>query len=326
MKYDSPDVTVVIPCYKVGKYLAHTLESVLAQTHSALQIVAVDDCSPDETGEVIRKYAKMDSRLQGIYQSKNAGVSMARNAGIDIARAPWIAFVDGDDWLPPNAIERLLQLQASTGASLTCCNARQYDEAGTLGGIHFHRQAGLHELTLTEHLTEFWPHQEVLCTCWAKLFSTQTIREHSLRFRAELRHAQDTLFTLTYALKTRPRIAIDYGSEVYCYRQNPASCVHAIPLQKRLESLEILISELDDLAIATGHPRRLAASKAAEYLWAIKKFSDNSTEKKRQVQALCESPLYRKHIEPVLARYGKWKHRLLLRLFNAGWAGAIRWW
>ncbi len=322
----SPDVTVVIPCYKVGKYLSQTLESVLTQTHSALQIIAVDDCSPDETGDVIRKYAQQDARLQGIFQPENAGVSMARNAGIDAAQAPWIAFVDGDDWLPPNAIERLLQLQERTGANLTCANARRYDDAGTPGGIHFHRQTGLRELDLTDDLTEFWPHQEVFCTCWAKLFSTQTLREHSLRFRAELRHAQDTLFTLTYALQTKPHIAIDYETEVYCYRQNPDSCVHAIPVEKRLKNLEILVAALDELAIATHHPRRLAAPKAAEYLWAIKKFPSCATEQKQYVQALHESPLFREHIQPVLAQYGKWKHRLLLRLLNAGCDGAIRWW
>ncbi len=322
----SPDVTVVIPCYKVGKYLAQTLESVLAQTHSALQIIAVDDCSPDETGDVIRKYVRQDSRLQGIFQPKNAGVSMARNAGIEAAQAPWIAFVDGDDWLPPNAIESLLQLQACTGATLTCANARQYDDAGVQGGIQFHRQNGLHELELTEELPEFWPHQEVLCTCWAKLFSTQTIREHSLRFRAELRHAQDTLFTLAYALQTKPHIVIDYDTEVYCYRQNPASCVHAIPLEKRLKNLEILICALDELAISTKHPRRLVAPKAAEFLWAIKKFSANSSERKQNVQALCESTLFQEHIKPVLAQYGKWKHRLLLRLLDVGYTSAIRLW
>lgn len=322
----SPDVTVIIPCYRVGKYLAQTLESVLAQTHSALQIIAVDDCSPDETGDIIRKYARQDSRLQGIFQPENAGVSMARNAGIDAAQAPWIVFVDGDDWLPPNAIDCLLQLQARTRAGLTCANANQYDDAGVPGGIHFRRHNGLHELDLTEELTEFWPHQEVLCTCWAKLFSTPVIRDNSLRFRAELRHAQDTLFTLTYALQTKPHIAIDYDTEVYCYRQNPASCVHAIPLEKRLKNLEILICALDELAISTNHPRRLVAPKAAEYLWAIRKFSASTAQRKQYVHALHASPLFQEHLKPVLAQYGKGKHRLLLPFLDAGFGWAIRWW
>jgi len=322
----SPDVSIIIPCYKVGKYLDKTLESVLAQSHSNIQIIAVDDCSPDETSDVIRRFQQRDSRVQGIFQTANAGVSVARNAGIEAAQAPWVSFLDGDDWLPPDAIENLLNLQKRTGAELTCANARQYNDDGIPGDIHFHRQTGLQEFNIQPDLADFWKHQESLCTCWAKLFSTNVLRNNGIRFDAALRHAQDTLFTLTYTLRTKPHVAIDYGTEVYCYRQNPASCVHAIPLEKRLHNLEILVRGLDDLAVSTEHPRRLAASKAAEYLWAIKKFSANGKERAEHVQTLFASPLFREHLLPVLQTYGKFKHRLLLRVLASGCYGAIRWW
>ena len=322
----APDVTIVIPCYKVGRYLTQTLKSALAQSHAAIQIVAVDDCSPDDTAEVIRRFQSLDPRVQGIFQPENAGVSVARNAGIDAAQAPWILFLDGDDWLPPNAVEQLLTLQNRTRADLPCANARQYDDAGTPGGIHFRRSRGRHEFGIDDGLDAFWPHQEVLCTCWAKLFPVRVLRTHGIRFNPALRHAQDTLFSLSFALQTRPRIAIDYDTEVYCYRQNPASCVHAIPVEKRLRNLETLVTALDDLALSTRQPRRLAAPKAAEYLWAIRKFSTTPAERDERTRELIQSPLFRDHLQPVLRQYGKFKHRLLLRLLAANHPGAIRWW
>ena len=322
----TPDVTIVIPCYKVGKYLAQTLQSVLTQTHGNLQIIAIDDCSPDDTAQVIRQFESKDSRLQGIYLSQNSGVSVARNAGLDAALAPWVAFVDGDDWLPPNAIESLLALQERTGADFVCANARQYSDTGEVGDIHFRRQNGIFEFPVEDGLEAFWPHQDVFCTCWAKLFPVAKLREKALHFDAALRHAQDTLFTLTYLLTVRPKVALDYGMEVYCYRQNPASCVHAIPLEKRLHSLELLITALDELAQRTQQPRRLAAPKAAEYFWAMRKFAADAAERKRHMQALLPSALFREHLYPVLRQYGKFKHRMILRLLAAGHLGALRFW
>ena len=322
----SPEVTVIIPCYKVGKYLEQTLNSVIAQSHANIQIIAVDDCSPDETGGIIRDFQKRDSRVQVIFHAENAGVSVARNKGIDAANAPWLVFLDGDDWLPPDAIETLLALQRQTGADLICSNARQYGEDGTSGEMHFRRQKGVWRFDITDNLEEFWPHQDVLCTCTMKLFSAKAVRAANVRFNSALRHAQDTLFTLSFVLTANPSVAIDYDKEVYCYRQNPASCVHAIPIEKRLECLDILVRELDALAVSTKHPRRLAAPKSAEYLWAIKKFSANPDDRMKRLNALVESPLFMEHIQPVLRQYGKFKHRLLLRLLAKGHYGAIRWW
>ena len=322
----SADVTIVIPCYKVEKYLARTLQSALQQTHGSLQVVAIDDCSPDRTAEILRQFAAQDARVQPIFLPRNSGVSVARNAGIDAAQAPWIVFVDGDDWLPPDAIATLLDLQRRTGAHFPCANARQYSDDGTPGDRHFRRQAGHHELTIDDGLDSFWPHQDLFCTCWAKLFSTRALRDHQMRFEPALRHAQDTLFTLTYLLTARPTVAIDYGAEVYCYRQNPASCVHAIPLEKRLASLELLVDGLDRLAQDVHQPRRLAAPKAAEYLWALRKFSTDAAERDARLRQLLDTPLYREHLAPVLRQFGKAKHRLILRLIDAGLTRALHFW
>ncbi len=90
----SPQVTVIVPCYNVGKFLPQCLDSLLAQTYRNLCILPVDDCSPDNSSEVIREYEKKDARVKGIFHEVNSGVSVARNSGIHELNSPWVFFLD----------------------------------------------------------------------------------------------------------------------------------------------------------------------------------------------------------------------------------------
>jgi len=114
---------VVIPAYNVGKFIARTLDSVLAQTRPADEIIVVDDGSTDETGEVVARYGQ---KIRYIRQ-ENAGASTARNTGIKAAQNEWIAFLDGDDeWLPEKLqlqielLQRNPQLFWTTGNFYRC--------------------------------------------------------------------------------------------------------------------------------------------------------------------------------------------------------------
>ena len=101
-------VSIVIPAYKVEKYIKRCLESILGQSYKNLQIIVIDDASPDKTGEICDQIASKDSRIQVIHHSTNRGVSAARNSGIQVARGEYIAFVDGDDFIDRSLIERCI--------------------------------------------------------------------------------------------------------------------------------------------------------------------------------------------------------------------------
>ena len=107
----APEVTIIIPCYKVGKYLRQCIDSVLNQSNPNIQVVAVNDASPDDCGSILDDFAARDSRLDVVHQAINSGVSVARNIGMSKAVAPFIMFLDGDDWLPADAVAKLLVLQ-----------------------------------------------------------------------------------------------------------------------------------------------------------------------------------------------------------------------
>lgn len=113
-------VSVIIPVYKVEAYLERCVDSVLAQTYENLEILLVDDGSPDGCPALCDKYAAADSRVRVIHQ-ENMGLSGARNAGIDQAQGSYLSFIDSDDYVAPDFIESLYEACVSTGSQLSLC-------------------------------------------------------------------------------------------------------------------------------------------------------------------------------------------------------------
>lgn len=107
---EKPLVSIVIPAYNVEKFIPKTLESVLGQTYENLEIIVVNDGSVDKTGAVVEKILGSQSRFPyKVIHKRNEGVSVARNVGIENAKGKYIKFLDGDDWLVPDAIEVLVE-------------------------------------------------------------------------------------------------------------------------------------------------------------------------------------------------------------------------
>lgn len=123
----NPEISIVVPVYKVERYLPKCIESLLAQTLANIEIILVDDGSPDRCGEICDAYAATDARIRVIHKT-NEGVSAARNDGIAVAKAPVIGFVDSDDWIEPDMYEVLLKALKDSDADMAVCNV-WYDYA-----------------------------------------------------------------------------------------------------------------------------------------------------------------------------------------------------
>jgi len=102
-------ISVIVPVYNVEKYLKQCIESIIHQTYQNLEIILVDDGSPDNCGVICDEYAKQDKRIKVIHQ-ENGGLSSARNAGLDIATGEYISFIDSDDYIAANFMEYLYQI------------------------------------------------------------------------------------------------------------------------------------------------------------------------------------------------------------------------
>lgn len=118
-------ISVIIPIYKVELYLKQCLDSVLGQTYQNLEIICVDDGSPDRCGEICEEYAKKDTRIRVIHR-ENGGLSAARNTGIDAATGEYICFIDSDDFVRETFIEYLYGLIKKYGAEIAVCPLSQF--------------------------------------------------------------------------------------------------------------------------------------------------------------------------------------------------------
>lgn len=111
-------VSVLLPAYNVEDYIGRCIESVMNQTYKNIEIIIVDDCSPDHSGEIAEKYARIDSRVKVIHHERNLGLSESRNTGIEHATGQFITFVDSDDWVEKDYVAYLIKIIDTTGADI----------------------------------------------------------------------------------------------------------------------------------------------------------------------------------------------------------------
>ena len=128
---DQIDISLVIPVYNVEKYLRKTLESVELQSFENFEVIIVNDGSTDGSMSIIEEFVNRNSNFTLIDQ-ENRGVSEARNSGIRICKGLYIAFLDSDDILEPNYLEKLYKAAIKTGADIVCCNINFYFESTKL--------------------------------------------------------------------------------------------------------------------------------------------------------------------------------------------------
>ena len=115
------DVSIIVPVYNVQDYLPKCLDSLLAQTYKNIEIIVVNDGSPDDSQRVIDEYAARDSRIVAV-SKPNGGLSDARNFGMQYAQGEYIGFVDGDDYVEPDMYEKMLTKAKQEDSDIVECN------------------------------------------------------------------------------------------------------------------------------------------------------------------------------------------------------------
>ncbi|MGO4496758.1 glycosyltransferase family 2 protein [Paenibacillus sp. 2RAB27] len=172
-----PKVSVVVPIYKVEKYLSRCVESIMNQSYSNLQIILVDDGSPDRCGEMAECYAKADPRIQVVHK-ENGGLSDARNAGIEYVTGEYTLFVDSDDWLEKEMVEEMVNKSIHYKADIVqtafyyafddhlLVDNRHY--SSTCNPILLDNKLLMFELVINEKVKNF---------AWGKLYKTNLVKD-----------------------------------------------------------------------------------------------------------------------------------------------------
>lgn len=116
-----PKISVVIPVYNVGKYLARCLDSVINQTFKDIEIICINDCSPDNSAEILQEYAEKESKIKIVNRKENGGLSAARHSGLDVAGGEYIYFLDSDDWIELDFLEKMYLAITTQKQKVVCC-------------------------------------------------------------------------------------------------------------------------------------------------------------------------------------------------------------
>ena len=207
-------VSVIVPVYNVEKYLRRCLDSIVNQTYRDLEIILVDDGSPDNSGAICDEYAGKDDRIQVIHQN-NRGLSAARNTGLDVATGAYISFVDSDDWLQDAFVEKLYK-KAEKNA-LVIANLVFWKSDTSKQTAMIPRTAD----TIDHY--EFWRRTTgVECTPYIIACSKLYPRELfcNLRFVEGLFHEDEAI--LHHVITQVKHIHVVYDA-IYYYRQNNSS-------------------------------------------------------------------------------------------------------
>ncbi len=126
----TPLISIIVPVYKVERFLDHCVESILAQTYENLELILVDDGSPDCSGDMCDIWAQRDSRVRVIHK-ENGGASTARNAGLDVAKGEYIGFVDSDDYINKEMYSCMMKALENTHVKIACCKSMVVGEQDT---------------------------------------------------------------------------------------------------------------------------------------------------------------------------------------------------
>ncbi|MBS4220179.1 glycosyltransferase [Bacillus sp. FJAT-49711] len=170
-----PLVSVVVPIYKVEKYIHRCIDSILEQTYTKLEIILVNDGSPDNCGKIIEEYAVKDNRIQVVHK-KNGGLSDARNKGMDYVTGDYTLFVDSDDWLESNMVEVLVKLSLDHQADVVqSAFYYAYEDHLLFDKCKNHQYPII--LGNQEIMAELVAGEKVKNFAWGKLYKTEIIRD-----------------------------------------------------------------------------------------------------------------------------------------------------
>lgn len=226
MEMEKPTISIIIPIYKVEKYLRHCLDSITKQSFTDFEVLMIDDGSPDGSGKICEEYQQQDTRFR-YFRKPNGGAASARNYALTLARGDYFAFIDSDDFLNKDYLESLYQQFQNTDCDIAICSYYLLNEKGQ----YFvpmdpsgNDQSFDHLYQPEEWIREFFNRDGMIYTApWAKLFSRKVFE--NLYFPTNIK-AGDDQFTIWKAYVRANTISFK-NNQAYCYIMNSSSLSHA---------------------------------------------------------------------------------------------------
>lgn len=230
-----PLISIIVPIYKVEKYLEKCIGTIMDQTYKNIEIILVDDGSPDNSPQICDEYAKKDSRIIVIHQ-KNGGLSNARNSALNIAKGEYIGFVDGDDYIANDMYETLYNAIKENNAQMAICRAFNVNENGELmqDEIQPDIKEDIKVFTKYEAMKEMLFDKNIRGYVWSKLFKRDCFE--NLRF-PEGRNYEDIAISIKCFEKTDRIVYVN--KQIYYYVQRENSIDHVKSEKNLRDAIEV---------------------------------------------------------------------------------------
>lgn len=248
---NSPQISVIIPCYNIDKFLSKCIESILIQTFEDFELILIDDGSNDSTFGICEEYQKRDSRVK-VFSHQNKGVSYTRNRGIALAEGECIMFIDGDDYIKADFIEKLLtDYDQGTWPICGMINVRnnqpqENEKYCRLLKLYPHGKIDRNNFL---DLLEYETYSSPCCRLYSKLILVQ----NNILFDENISYQEDLVFNLDYSKYLNKAVIINYYGYYYIEHQNSSTSRfhytfdHVEVLFKRLQKM--VLTKKDELVV-----------------------------------------------------------------------------
>lgn len=217
-------VSVIVPVYNVERYIKECIDSILQQTYKSIEVLIIDDGSPDNSAYIVNEIIKNDSRIR-LITKENGGVSSARNVGLDNANGEYVIFVDADDFLAKDAIKYLMWLVSKTEAdfcfSKNCFTRRNEPQI---------EKDKIQKMS-PEEAVALLLSPRIIVGCWNKIYSLDFLKRNNIRFSNTLFYGEGLNFITVCAIKSAS-IGVGERKTYYYRRSNETSATTKFDIQK----------------------------------------------------------------------------------------------
>ncbi|MGN1328891.1 MAG: glycosyltransferase family 2 protein [Eubacterium sp.] len=223
-------ISIIVPIYKVESFIHQCVDSIIAQTYKNIEIILVDDGSPDDCPAICDKYAKNDSRVKVIHKD-NGGLISARKAGLKVSEGEYVCFVDGDDWIESDMYENVAKAIEETNADciitqfLYSYPDKEQKSDYKLNKSLYKRDEIEKEIFPTMLFDNQYYRFGIFPNCWTKVFKRELLEKHLMDTDDRIRMGEDIAFTYPCLMECQTISFVDKA--LYHYRINPKSMTKA---------------------------------------------------------------------------------------------------
>lgn len=322
-------ISVVIPVYNVEKYLKQCIDSVLNQTYKNIEIILVDDKSPDKCGEICDDYSSRYSNIKTIHKENNEGLGLARNTGIENATGQYIYFLDSDDYIKDNEIQIVYDAIIKYSVDVVISGFTSFDDTGKVLKIRkYDNEVFQGNAARTEMLPRLIGSSPVKkdsfeMSAAGTMYAMSVIREHKIRFVSERKlKNEDMVFNIDFFQHANGACAIDSVGMFYRYNKDSLSHIYK---EDRFERDKIfyhaMIDKLTGLGYGEDVINRLQRHFFIHIFIAIKQINDvrgNKSFKERNLltKNLCNDNLIQDVIKSYPIKLLGFKQKLFLFLIK----------